>query len=77
MFTSLYRIDLISGNQKQITFPKENELDVDPQVVDSSLIWVRKQDKMGKGDVWIKQNKKKEAKIWIEDVDFSPVLFKK
>ncbi|MED4355067.1 hypothetical protein P9265_22690 [Schinkia azotoformans] len=48
MFTSLYQIDLSSGNQKQITFPRENELDDDPQVVGSSLIWVRRQEETSK-----------------------------
>lgn len=77
MFTSLYEIGLDSGIQNQITFPKENELDADPQVVGSYLTWVRRQDDMHKGDVWIKDDKQKEANIWIEDVDFSPVLYKK
>jgi hypothetical protein len=77
MFTSLYEIDLGSGTQKQITFPKENELDENPQVVESYLTWVRRQDKNYKGDVWIKHDKQKEANIWIKEVDFSPVLFKK
>ncbi|TDL66743.1 translocation protein TolB [Rhodococcus qingshengii] len=77
MFTSLYEIDLASGIQNQITFPKENELDVNPQVVESYLTWVRRQDKNYKGDVWIQHDMQKEANIWIEDVDFSPVLFKK
>jgi hypothetical protein len=77
MFTSLYEIDLASGTQNQITFPKENELDENPQVVESYLTWVRREDKNYKGDVWIKHDKQKEANIWIENVDFSPVLFKK
>ncbi|PAE41051.1 translocation protein TolB [Bacillus sp. 7884-1] len=77
MFTSLYEIDLASGTQNQITFPKENELDVNPQVVESYLTWVRRQDKNYKGDVWIQHDMQKDANIWIEDVDFSPVLFKK
>ncbi|WHZ04280.1 translocation protein TolB [Neobacillus sp. YX16] len=77
MFTSLYEIDLASGTQNQITFPKENELDVNPQVVESYLTWVRRQDKNYKADVWIQHDMQKVANIWIEDVDFSPVLFKK
>lgn len=77
MFTSLYEIDLGSRTQNQITFPKENELDVDPQAVGSYLTWVRRQDETHKGDVWIKHDKQKEVSIWIENVDFSPVLFKK
>lgn len=77
MFTSLYEIDLGSGIQNQITFPKEGELDVNPQVVGSYITWVRSQDVTYKGDVWIKDDKQKEANIWIKDVDFAPALFKK
>ncbi|MBY0147733.1 translocation protein TolB [Neobacillus niacini] len=77
MFTSLYEIDLGSDNQKQITFPKENEFDEDPQSVGSYLTWIRRQDEIQNGDVWIKHDKQKEACIWIEDVDFSPAFFKK
>jgi hypothetical protein len=76
MFTSLYEIDLGSDNQKQITFPKENELDEDPQSVGSYLTWIRRQDEIQNGDVWIKHDKQKEASIWIKDVDFSPAFFK-
>jgi Tol biopolymer transport system component len=77
MFTSLYEIDLGSDNQKQITFPKENELDEDPQSAGSYLTWIRREDDSQNGDVWIKHDKQKEASIWIEDVDFSPAFFKK
>jgi hypothetical protein len=77
LFTSLYEIDLGSDNQKQITFPKENELDENPQSVGSYLTWIRRQDEIQNGDVWIKHDKQKEASIWIEDVDFSPAFFKK
>lgn len=76
MFTSLYEIDLGSDNQKQITFPKENELDEDPQSVGSYLTWIRRQDKIQNGDVWTKHDKQKEANIWIENVDYSPAFFK-
>ena len=30
MFTSLYTINIKTGEQKQITFPNKNELDEDP-----------------------------------------------
>ncbi|MEH7108779.1 hypothetical protein [Bacillus sp. JJ1764] len=74
MFTSLYEIDVATGTQNRITFPKENELDLDPQVVGPYLTWVRKHDETNKNDVWIKHSKQNEASIWIENVDFSPVL---
>jgi dipeptidyl aminopeptidase/acylaminoacyl peptidase len=76
MFTSLFEIDLVSGTQNQISFPKENELDRDPQAVGSYLIWVRSHDERPEGDVWMKDIEHHDANIWIEDVDFSPVIFK-
>ena len=42
MFTSLYMINIRTGEQKQISFPRKNELDEDPQVVGSYLTWFRK-----------------------------------
>ncbi|KAA0547090.1 translocation protein TolB [Bacillus sp. BGMRC 2118] len=76
MFTSLYEIDIVSGNQQQITFPKENELDENPQVVGSYLTWIRRQgNRFQGGDVWIMHEKQKEPIVWIKDVDDSPVLF--
>lgn len=77
MFTSLYEIVLGSSTQIQITFPKEKELDIDPQVVGSYLTWVRRQGDTYKGNVWIKHDKQKEENIWIKDVDSSPALYKK
>ncbi|CAG9610642.1 translocation protein TolB [Pseudoneobacillus rhizosphaerae] len=76
MFTSLYQIDLSSNAQKQITFPKDKELDINPQVVGSYLTWVRKQDRTYMGDVWVKDDKQKEANIWINDVEYGPVIYK-
>jgi hypothetical protein len=69
MFTSLYQIDLRSSTHKQITFPEDNELDINPQVVSSYLTWVRRQNGTYKGDVWIKSDILKDAKIWIKDVE--------
>ena len=48
MFTSLYAINIITGEQKQLSFPRKNELDVDPQVVGSKLTWLRKREKIFK-----------------------------
>lgn len=75
MFTSLYEIDLSSNTQNQITHPKKDELDVNPQVVGSYLTWVRKQIETNRSDVWKKHFNQKEASIWIKDVNFPPVLY--
>ena len=77
MFTSLYEIDLGTDKQKQITFPKENELDEDPQSIGSYLTWIRRHEEFQNGDVWIKHDKQREASIWIKNVEFSPVFIKK
>lgn len=76
MFTSLYEIDLSSGTQKQITAPKENELDKNPQAVGAYLTWIRSQDDSRKGDVWLMQHNQKDASIWIENVEGSPAIIK-
>lgn len=76
MFTSLYEIDLSSGTQRQITDPKENELDKNPQAVGAYLTWIRSQEDSRNGDVWLKQYNQKDARIWIENVDFSPAIIK-
>lgn len=50
MFTALYAINI---RTKQITFPKQNELDEDLQVVGSILTWFRKKEKDYQDDVWV------------------------
>ncbi|WP_062106018.1 hypothetical protein [Bacillus niameyensis] len=76
MFTSLYAINIKSKTQKQISFPKSNELDEDPQVVGPYLTWYRSKGRVLKGDVWIKDNISGEERIWLKNVDSAPVFFK-
>ena len=54
MITTLYIINIKTEEQKQISSPKKNELDEDPQVVGSYLTWFRKKTNVYKGDVWVK-----------------------
>jgi hypothetical protein len=76
MFTALYVISIKSDEQKQLSFPKMNELDLDPQVVSSYLTWIRKKDReYNKGDVWIKEGLNGKEKIWLKNVDSAPVFF--
>nr|WP_246277205.1 hypothetical protein [Neobacillus endophyticus] len=75
MFTSLYAINLKTEKQKQITFPKKNELDEDPQVVKDYLTWFRKKDKEFKGDVWVKIALTGQEHIWLNNVDYAPIFF--
>ena len=76
MFTALYAIHIRTEEQKQITFPKNNELDKEPQVVSSYLTWFRKKDREHKGDVWVKYGLDGQEHIWLKNVDSAPVFFK-
>jgi dipeptidyl aminopeptidase/acylaminoacyl peptidase len=75
MFTSLYLINIKTDQQKQITFPKKNELDEDPQVVGTELTWVRKRGIADQRDVWMKNDLTGDAHVWIKNVDYAPVFF--
>ncbi|WP_456270966.1 translocation protein TolB [Bacillus sp. AK031] len=75
MFTSLYAINLRNDRQYQISFPRKKELDEDPQVVGSKLTWVRKRENAEHGDVWMRNGLTGEERVWINNVDYAPVLF--
>ncbi|WP_419392791.1 TolB family protein [Cytobacillus praedii] len=75
MFTSLYAINLKTGEQKQISFPRENELDENPQVVGSYLTWFRRKAEHNKGDVWVKNALNGQEHIWLKNVDYAPMFF--
>lgn len=74
MFTSLYIINIKSGEQKQITFPKKNELDYAPQVIGTNIIWYRKSDKEEQGDIWMKDGINGLEHRWLKNVDAAPVF---
>ncbi|MCC3357125.1 translocation protein TolB [Bacillus sp. REN16] len=75
MFTSLYVINIRTGEQKQISFPGKNELDVEPQVVETDIFWFRKNAEDSKGDVWVKYNINGNEQIWLRKVDSAPTFF--
>ncbi len=75
MFTALYAINIRTEDQKQISFPKKNELDEEPQVVGSNLTWFRKKSKNYQGDVWVNDGLSGQQNIWIKNVDSAPVFF--
>ncbi|MCM3597220.1 translocation protein TolB [Metabacillus idriensis] len=75
MFTALYAINIRTKEQKQITFPKQNELDEDPQVVGSNLTWFRKKERDSQGDVWVKDGLNGQEHLWLKNVDSSPIFF--
>lgn len=74
MYTSLYLIDLKSKDQKQLTNPKKNQLDKDPQVIGSYLTWVRKIDGESLGNVWVKDGLDGREQLWLRNVDSAPVF---
>ena len=75
MFTALYTIDIKSGEQRQLTFPKDNELDTAPQVIEDSITWLRKAENQNQGDLWVKERVDGEAYQWIKNIDSAPVFF--
>jgi len=75
MFTSLYIINIQSGEQKQLTFPKKNEIDNQPQVVGPYITWYRKTEKGKQGDVWVKNGINGSEHRWLKDVDSAPIFF--
>ncbi|MEH7129094.1 translocation protein TolB [Neobacillus drentensis] len=75
MFTALYAINIKTEDQNQISFPKKNELDEDPQVVGSHLTWLRKKSKDYQGDVWVKDGLSGQEQIWLKNVDSAPMFF--
>ncbi|WP_449539694.1 translocation protein TolB [Ferdinandcohnia sp. Marseille-Q9671] len=75
MFTALYTINLKTEEQNQLTFPKKNEFDRDPQVVHSTLTWLRKRSEEDHGDVWVKEGLTGKEHIWIKDIDSAPTFF--
>lgn len=77
MFTSLHAINIGTDSQEQITFPREDVLDLDPQVVDSTITWFRKKPDKIFGDVWAKDGLKGKEKIIITHVDSAPTYYSK
>lgn len=75
MFTSLYVIDIRTGEQNQISFPRKKELDENPQVVGTKLTWFRRKAEEQKGEVWMKEGLNGKERIWIKNVDSDPVIF--
>lgn len=75
MYTSLFAIDIRTGKQHQLTFPGENEMDEQPQVVGSYLTWFRKKTGQTKGDVWVRDGLSGQEYIWLKNVDGAPVFF--
>lgn len=77
MFTSLHAIQLNTKEQKQISFPKQNQFDRNPQVVGPYLTWIRKQANEDKADVRMKDGLDGQEHTWIKNVDDAPVFFVK
>jgi len=77
MFTALYVINLESGEQKQLTFPKNNNIDNTPQVVGSTITWYRTSEKEDQGDVWVKDSMDAQEHRWLKNVDSPPTFFYK
>ncbi|MGE7022600.1 translocation protein TolB [Solibacillus cecembensis] len=77
MNTALYLININTGEQKQLTFPKNNKIDNFPQVIGSTITWYRTSDKENTGDVWVKDNIGGQEHRWLKNVDMAPTFFYK
>ncbi|WP_429665041.1 hypothetical protein [Bacillus gobiensis] len=75
MLTALYAINIRTEDQKQISIPKNNEIDEDPQVIGSFLTWFRKKANDFHGDVWGKNGLSGQEHIWLKNVDYAPIFF--
>lgn len=76
MLTALYSINIRTNEQKQIFFPKNNEMDDEPQVIGSLLTWFRKNENNFHGDVWVKNGIRGQEHKWLKKVDYAPIFFK-
>ncbi|MGG4489083.1 translocation protein TolB [Metabacillus idriensis] len=74
MNTSLYVVNIRSGNQKQLTYPNKHEADTNPQFVHPYITWIRKGSN---GEVWIKEGIHAPEKLWLENVDGDLTFYKK
>ncbi|AGX04768.1 hypothetical protein B14911_25850 [Bacillus sp. NRRL B-14911] len=75
MYSKLYNINIKSGIQKQITFPKPGSMDIKPQVTGKYIAWMRKESGRLQGEIWIKEGAAGKAKVWLERVDGAPVFY--
>ncbi|WP_313800879.1 translocation protein TolB [Cytobacillus sp.] len=76
MLTALYSVNIRTNDQKQISFPKNNEMDNEPQVIGSFLTWFRKNENNYHGDVWVKNGLSGQEHKWLKKVDYAPIFFK-
>lgn len=77
MYTALYLINIRTGEQKQLTFPKKNEIDKAPEVVDSTITWLRQAPNENQYDVWMKTNINGQEQLLLQNVDSSPIFYRK
>ncbi|WP_042357675.1 hypothetical protein [Bacillus rubiinfantis] len=75
LFTSFYAINIRTGEQKQVSFPRMNEIDEKPQVVGSYLTLFRRKVEETQGDVWVKSGIGGKEHLWIKNVDSAPVFY--
>ena len=73
MYTALYAIDLTTKEQIQISHPKKNELDHQPQVVGINITWLRQNG--NRADVWVKKGLDGQEYSWIKSIEEGPVFF--
>ena len=73
-FTSLYLINKDTNEQTQLTFPKNNEIDSSPQVINSKITWFRQKENTNLGEVWIKDSIDGNEYLWLKNIDTPPIF---
>ncbi|KGR76727.1 TolB family protein [Ureibacillus manganicus] len=77
MYTAFYLINIKTGEQKQMTFPKDNEIDTAPQVIDSNVTWLRHSPNQNQYDVWMKPSIHGQERLWLQNVGTAPTFYEK
>ena len=70
---SIYKVNLSDGQQRQITFPPDQEADFAPEFIDHKLIWIR--TNKNKASAWILRGET-EVK-WIKNVTMASSYYKR
>lgn len=75
MWTKLYIINIKSGEQKQLSFPKQDVSDSTPQSIALTITWFRQTEEGAPGEVWAKEGINSPEFRWLEKVDAAPIFF--
>ena len=73
-FTTLYKVNIKTNEQTQITFPSQTEYDRDPQRIASFLSWSRRNELEDKMDIFIRDDDTGIESLWLQNIDAPPIF---